>query len=85
MSVDLEGEIEGYSKGVFKQDMEGDLLRSSSGLVKFNSLELDSEVRQLVRKLHSDYRSIFHGVRGKGWTYRVSPNIGIFSRGGSHV
>ena len=27
--------------------------------------------KQLIRKLHSDYRTIFHGVMGKGWTYRV--------------
>ena len=57
LEVDLEGEMEGDSKGDFKQDMEGDLLsssgqvRSRSGLIqviqlKFNSLELDSEVER---------------------------------------
>ena len=59
---DLEVDLEGDSNGDFKQDMEGDLLsssvqvRSRSGLVyvrlslqlKFNSIELDSEVGRVV-------------------------------------
>ena len=56
----MEGDSKGDFRGDFKQDMEGDLLsssgqvRSRSGLVqvwfssqlKFNSLELDSEVER---------------------------------------
>ena len=56
--VDFDGHYKGDFKGDFKQDLEGDLLllRSRAGLVqvwisleiKFNSLELDSEVGRLV-------------------------------------
>ena len=63
--VDLEVDLEGDFRGDFKQDMEGDLLSSSGQLrsrsclvrvcfslkLKFNSLELDSEVGQLVFSL----------------------------------
>ena len=59
---DLEGDSKWDFRGDFKQDLEGDLMsnsgqvRSRSGLVqvwfsfqvKFNSLELDSEVGRLV-------------------------------------
>ena len=58
----MEGDSKGYYRGDFKQNLEGNLLsnsgqvKSRSGLVhvcfslqlKFNSLELDSQVGRLV-------------------------------------
>ena len=62
LEVDLEGDYKGDFRGYFKQDLEGNLLSSSGQLMsrsnpvqvwfslelKFNSLELDSEVERLV-------------------------------------
>ena len=62
LEEDMEGDSKGYYRGDFKQNLEGNLLsnsgqvKSRSGLVhvcfslqlKFNSLELDSQVGRLV-------------------------------------